>query len=171
MSPPRPTATKIVAEDALVAAREALRAHGKTLAFTNGCFDLLHSGHLHTLTAARDAADALVVAVNTDESVQRLKGPRRPVIPCAERMEVLAALACVDFVVAFDDPDPGRLIDRVIPDFLVKGGDWAADAIIGRETVEANGGRVVRVPPVPGKSTTNIVEKAGAGKEEIEKRK
>ncbi len=159
MSAPRSTDSKILDREQLVGVRARLRAEGKRLAFTNGCFDLLHSGHIRTLEFARSCADALVVAINADAGVRGLKGPGRPIVPEYERAEVLASLACVDYVVLFAEPDPGDLIRAVVPDVLVKGGDWAVDAIVGRDTVEAAGGRVERVPPVEGRSTTNIIAK------------
>src|SRR2546427_6290606 len=130
------------------------RARHKRIVFTNGCFDLLHIGHTRYLQAARELGDVLVVGVNTDASVRsQKKGAGRPLVPEAQRAEVLAALACVDYVVLFDEPDPGRLIAELQPDVLVKGGDWAPDQIIGREVVEASGGTVRAIPPVSGAST------------------
>src|SRR6058998_3990746 len=136
------------------------RARHKRIVFTNGCFDLLHIGHTRYLQAARELGDLLVVGVNSDASVRRLnKGGGRPIVPDAQRAEVLAALACVDYVVLFDEPDPGRLIADLQPDILVKGGDWAPDQIIGREIVESRGGTVRTIPLVPGVSTTALVKK------------
>ncbi|MCC6157159.1 MAG: adenylyltransferase/cytidyltransferase family protein [Deltaproteobacteria bacterium] len=159
MNAPRPATSKILTREALVEVRQRLRSKGRKLAFTNGCFDLLHSGHIRTLEFARSRGDALVVAINADAGVRGLKGPGRPIVPEHERAEVLAALACVDYVVIFPEADPGDLIRAVVPDVLVKGGDWAEHAIVGRDTVEAAGGRVERVPPVEGRSTTNIIVK------------
>ncbi len=127
--------------------------------FTNGCFDLLHPGHIQSLERARSLGDALIVAVNSDRSVREMKGPDRPLVAEGERAEVLAALEAVDWVVLFDDPTPRRLIAAVLPDVLVKGGDWGEDAIVGREEVEAAGGKVVRVPVEPGYSTTDIIQR------------
>jgi rfaE bifunctional protein nucleotidyltransferase chain/domain len=129
------------------------------VAFTNGVFDLLHPGHVRYLQAARSEGDALIVAINSDRSVRGNKGSDRPVTTEHERAELLAALACVDAVTIFDDPTPAAIIAAVQPDVLVKGADWAADAIVGRDTVEARGGRVVRVAIEPGWSTTSILEK------------
>ncbi|MEW6543967.1 MAG: D-glycero-beta-D-manno-heptose 1-phosphate adenylyltransferase [Nitrospirota bacterium] len=144
----------------LLAAR---RANGARIVFTNGCFDLLHVGHTRYLQEARALGDLLVVGVNGDASVRALsKGVERPIVPEAQRAEVLAALACVDYVVLFDEPDPGRLIAELQPDLLVKGGDWAPDQIIGRDTVEARGGLVKTIPLVPGVSTTALVQKIRA---------
>ncbi len=134
-----------------------LRADGKTIVFTNGVFDLLHPGHVRYLQAARALGDALIVGLNSDRSVRAIKGPERPITPEDERAEIVAALACVDAVVVFDEETPHDLIAAVAPDVLVKGADWAADAIVGRDIVEARGGRVVRVPVEQGYSTTAIV--------------
>ena len=141
---------------------EHLRATGKEVVLTNGVFDLLHPGHVRYLQDARREGDALIVAVNSDRSVRAIKGPERPVNPEAERAEVLAALACVDAVVVFDEDDPQQIISRLQPDVLVKGADWAEHAIIGRETVESRGGRVVRVPLAEGYSTSAIIKKIRA---------
>ncbi len=138
---------------------ERARRSGRTVVFTNGVFDLLHPGHVRYLSDARREGDALVVAVNSDRSVRTIKGPSRPLNPQHERAEVLAGLACVDAVVVFDEDDPREIIDLLQPDVLVKGADWAADAIVGRETVEARGGRVVRVPLAKGHSTSAIIRK------------
>jgi rfaE bifunctional protein nucleotidyltransferase chain/domain len=138
------------------------RDAGKRVVFTNGVFDLLHPGHVRYLTAARAEGDVLVVGVNSDRSVRANKGPTRPITPEAERAEILAALDCVDAVAVFDDETPAEIIRALQPDVLVKGADWAADAIVGRDTVEARGGRVVRIPVEQGWSTTRIVEKIRA---------
>jgi len=135
------------------------RERGKTVAFTNGCYDLLHVGHVRLLERAAQEADVLIVGVNGDESVRRLKGPSRPYIPFEERAELLAGLAAVDFVVRFDEDTPAEIIAALRPDVLVKGGDWSLDRIVGRDTVEAAGGRVLSIPLVPGRSTTSIVQK------------
>jgi D-beta-D-heptose 7-phosphate kinase/D-beta-D-heptose 1-phosphate adenosyltransferase len=127
--------------------------------FTNGCFDLLHPGHIRCLAAARALGDVLVVAVNSDRSVRGNKGPDRPLVAEQDRAEVLAALACVDYVTIFDEPTPRELISRVLPSVLVKGADWAPGEVAGREEVEASGGRVVSVPIAPGYSTTNLLKR------------
>jgi rfaE bifunctional protein nucleotidyltransferase chain/domain len=137
----------------------ARRAAGLRIVFTNGVFDLLHPGHVRYLTAARAEGDLLVVGLNTDRSVRANKGPGRPITPEGERAEILTALSVVDAVVLFDEPTPAEIIARLEPDVLVKGADWAADAIVGRETVEARGGRVVRIDLAPGWSTSGIIEK------------
>jgi rfaE bifunctional protein nucleotidyltransferase chain/domain len=145
--------------DEAVALVERLRAAGRTVVFTNGVFDLLHVGHLRYLQQARALGDALIVGLNSDQSVRANKGPSRPVTPEAERAEILEALACVDAVVLFNQETPHDLIAALQPDVLVKGADWAADAIVGRDIVEARGGRVVRVPLEAGRSTSAIIEK------------
>ena len=150
---------KIVNMDLMLAERARLRAAGKRLVFTNGVFDLLHVGHVRYLAEARALGDALVVAINSDRSVRELKGPERPVFNEAERAEILAALRDVDYVVVFDDISPRGTIKSLLPDVLVKGGDYQLDDIHGREEVEAAGGRVISLPFVPGASTTSVLEK------------
>ena len=142
----------------LVRRRAAWRAAGRRVALTNGCFDILHPGHVALLEAARREGDLLVVAINSDLSVARLKGAGRPLLPQAERAEALRALEGVDAVVIYDEETPIDVVRALQPDVLVKGADWAADEIVGRAEVENSGGRVVRVPLVPGRSTSAIVE-------------
>jgi rfaE bifunctional protein nucleotidyltransferase chain/domain len=142
-----------------VALVERLRAAGKTIVFTNGVFDLLHVGHLRYLQQARALGDALIVGLNSDRSVRAVKGAGRPITPEDERAEILSALACVDGVVVFDEDTPHDVIAALRPHVLVKGADWAADAIVGRDLVEARGGRVVRIPIEEGHSTRALVEK------------
>jgi len=137
---------------------------GESVVFTNGCFDLLHVGHVRSLEQARALGDRLLVAVNGDASVRRLKGPERPLVPARQRMEVVAGLECVDWVTAFHADTPLALIRAVVPDVLAKGGDWALGAIVGREVVEAAGGRVVRLREIPGVRTTALLERAGGPK-------
>jgi len=139
------------------------KRNGRRVVFTNGCFDLLHPGHIGSLEQARALGDALVVGLNSDASVRQLKGAGRPVLPERERAEILAALECVDAVVIFNEPTPREVIARLLPDVLVKGGDWPGDQIVGREEVEAAGGRVVSIPVVPGYSTTEILRKIREG--------
>jgi len=139
------------------------KRNGRRLVFTNGCFDLLHPGHIRSLEQARALGDVLIVGLNSDSSVRQLKGQGRPVIPERERAEILAALECVDAVVIFDDLTPREVIARLLPDVLVKGGDWPGDQIVGREEVEAAGGRVVSAPVVPGYSTSEILKKIRDG--------
>jgi len=150
------------------AALQSWRAAGERIVFTNGVFDLVHRGHVEYLEDARALGDRLVVGTNSDESVRRLKGPERPLQPEDERAEVLAALECVDLVVIFGDDTPLRLIEAVAPDVLAKGGDWALEEIVGREFVEARGGRVVRVPLREGLSTTSLIDRIVAGKSALD---
>jgi D-beta-D-heptose 7-phosphate kinase/D-beta-D-heptose 1-phosphate adenosyltransferase len=155
-APPRFTA----AEALRVAA--GIRAAGGRVVFTNGVFDLLHPGHVRYLRAARQQGDALIVGVNADVSVRANKGPSRPIVPEAERAELVAALAYVDAVVIFEEATPHDIIRRLEPDVLVKGADWAEDRIVGRDLVEAGGGRVVRVPIAAGHSSTALIERIRA---------
>ena len=150
---------KILSPEELLGLRKRLRADGKTLVFTNGVFDLLHVGHVRYLAAARALGDALLVAVNSDDAVRKLKGDDRPIVNEAERAEILAALRQVDYVTVFDDVSPRSLIAALLPDVLVKGGDYGLDEIHGREEVEAAGGRVVSLPFIPGASTSTIIER------------
>ncbi len=136
---------------------EGERRLGKKVVFTNGCFDLLHIGHLRYLAEARSLGDLLVIGLNSDASVQAIKGPNRPIIPEEDRAEVLAAMEMVDYVSLFDEPTPQELIEAVQPDVLVKGGDWSIDTIVGREVVWARGGRVLNIPVVEGLSTSAII--------------
>ncbi len=138
---------------------QILRAAGEQIVFTNGCFDLIHTGHTRYLATARSFGDLLVVAVNSDDSVRALKGEKRPINTQGDRAETLAALESVDFVTVFEELDPYKVISAIQPDVLVKGGDWPIEKIIGRDVVEARGGRVVNVPFVEGASTTGIIER------------
>jgi len=155
----RPAAARLLSQAEMRRFVDDARRHGRRVVFTNGVFDLLHPGHVRYLQDARALGDLLIVGLNADASVRRNKGPGRPINTQHERAEVLAALACVDAVVIFDEDTPAAIIELVQPDVLVKGADWAADAIVGRDTVEARGGRVVRVPVEQGYSTTAIVER------------
>jgi D-beta-D-heptose 7-phosphate kinase/D-beta-D-heptose 1-phosphate adenosyltransferase len=143
----------------VLAARAAWRREGKRVVLTNGCFDLLHAGHLALLERARALGDLLIVALNSDASVRELKGEARPIVPEAERSELLASLEAVDRVVVYDEATPLALIEALLPDVLVKGADWAEAAIVGRDVVRAHGGRVVRVPLLAGRSTTSLLER------------
>jgi len=156
---PAPPAATI---DGAVALARKVHAAGGVLAFTNGVFDLLHPGHVRYLQSARRLGDALVVGVNSDRSVRANKGPERPINPEHERAEVLSALDCVDLAVIFDEDTPYALITRVQPDVLVKGADWGPDHIVGRDVVEARGGRVVRMELAQGFSTTTLIERTRA---------
>lgn len=154
---------RVLTREGAVALVETLRAAGKTVVFTNGVFDLLHPGHVRYLQSARALGDALIVGLNADASVRRNKGAGRPINPEQERAEVLAGLSSVDAVVLFDDDTPAEIIRALQPDILVKGADWPADQIVGRDTVEARGGRVVRVTVEQGYSTSALVERIRAG--------
>jgi rfaE bifunctional protein nucleotidyltransferase chain/domain len=145
--------------DEAVEERRGWREGGRRVVLTNGCFDLLHPGHVALLEAARAEGDVLVVAINSDRSVQAIKGPSRPVIPQEERAEMLRALEPVDRVVIYDEPTPETVIKTLVPDVLVKGADWALEAIVGRDVVLGAGGRVVRVDILPGRSTTTMLER------------
>jgi len=147
---------------AILAWREGLRRTGHRLVFTNGCFDLLHRGHVEYLAEARAMGDALVVAVNDDDSVRRLKGPGRPLVPAVDRAQVLAALQVVDRVVLFAEDTPAELIAELLPDVLVKGGDYQLAEIVGRDVVEAAGGQVRRIPFRPGYSTSELIARLRA---------
>jgi len=136
-----------------------MRRIGKRIVFTNGCFDILHPGHTRYLAAAKELGDFLVVAINSDASVRSIKGPKRPIVDEQARAELVAALECVDMVLIFEEDNPLRVIQNLLPDILVKGGDWAADEIIGSDVVKNHGGEVKRIPFVTGCSTTDIINK------------
>ncbi|MFQ5904663.1 MAG: D-glycero-beta-D-manno-heptose 1-phosphate adenylyltransferase [Candidatus Binatia bacterium] len=135
------------------------KTKGEKVVFTNGCFDLLHPGHLHLLREAKKLGDLLIVAVNSDSSVKKIKGPHRPILPKVERAELIGALEMVDYVTSFDEPDPYNVVKELRPNVLVKGGDWANDKIVGREVVEEDGGKVAVIPFLEGYSTTQIIER------------
>lgn len=149
--------SKVKTLEELVELRRQWRQEGQKLVFTNGCFDLLHGGHIWLLQQAKTWGDILLVAVNSDESVRLLKGPQRPIFPLEERLEILSALEAVDYLLAFSEPTPHRIIAALLPDVLVKGGDWAPDQVVGGREVEAAGGRVVIIPYREGKSTTEML--------------
>ena len=149
---------KIFLLNQLIEVLKPLQAAGKKIVFTNGCFDILHIGHIRYLQAAKSAGDYLVVAVNSDESVRTLKSSKRPIVSLSERMEVLSALSFVNFVVSFNELDPFDIIQQIQPEILIKGGDWPIDKIIGRDIVEAKGGKVFNIPEIKGNSTSNIIE-------------
>ena len=151
--------TKIVTLPELLRKLGRARREGDQIVFTNGCFDLLHVGHVRSLERARSLGDRLVVAVNLDASVRRAKGIDRPINPARTRMELIAALGCVDWVVSFGADTPLRLIKAVRPDVLAKGGDWSLESIVGRKEVEGAGGRVVRLPIIAGFRSTDLIEK------------
>jgi rfaE bifunctional protein nucleotidyltransferase chain/domain len=150
---------KIISRKALAAISRRMAREGKRLVFTNGCFDLMHAGHVRLLSRARRLGDALAVALNSDASVRRIKGPLRPILKQKERAEILAALECVDFVVVFPEPTPQQIIRAVRPKVLVKGGDWSPSGIVGRATVERDGGVVRVIPLQKGFSTTAILQR------------
>ncbi|MCK5595365.1 D-glycero-beta-D-manno-heptose 1-phosphate adenylyltransferase [bacterium] len=137
----------------------SLKKQGKKVGFTNGCFDLIHIGHIKYLRAAKKLADILIVAINSDKSVRTLKGNKRPLFPQNERAEILSAFEFIDYVVVFDEPDPEKTISELLPDILIKGGDYKIDQIIGRDTVTSHGGKVVTIPEIKGKSTSDIIRK------------
>ncbi len=154
----RTAASKIVSREAMKSECDSLRRQGRRIVFTNGCFDLLHAGHLDYIEFARQHGDVLVIGLNSDASVQRNKGPHRPIVPQAERARILAGLEAVDYVVIFDEDEPTELIRALRPHILVKGEDWR-HYVAGREIVEAEGGRVVLAPLSAGKSTTGLIER------------
>ncbi len=136
-----------------------LRKKRRKIVFTNGCFDIIHAGHVRYLSKARSLGDVLVLGLNSDSSVRSIKGPTRPIVPEGERAEVLSALSCIDYVILFGDPTPLKLIEAIKPDVLAKGADWAARDIVGGDVVKKSGGRVARVTLVKGKSTTNVIKR------------
>jgi D-glycero-beta-D-manno-heptose 1-phosphate adenylyltransferase len=150
---------KILEREELKQRLDRLRGEGKTIVFTNGCFDILHVGHARYLREAKKLGDVLVLALNSDSSVTSIKGEKRPLIPEGERAEMVASLQVVDYVTLFSEATPYELIAYLDPDVLVKGGDWKEEEVVGRETVMKRGGRVVIIPEVKGSSTTNIVDK------------
>lgn len=152
-----PGRRKLVGLDSLLSALDPPRSAGGTIVFTNGCYDLLHVGHLELLEAAKALGDVLVVGVNRDASVRRLKGKQRPYVPFEERAALLAGLEAVDWVIGFEEDTPEALVRAIRPDVLVKGDDWPLADVVGRESIEARGGRVVRIPLVEGRSTTRLV--------------
>ena len=149
---------KLKAREDLIQIVKDLKAEGKRIVFTNGCFDLLHIGHVRYLEEAKTLGDVLVVGVNSDSSVRKLKGPKRPILPEEERAEILSGLGCVDYVTLFDEIDPLKLIASLQPNVLAKGGDWTKEQIVGREVVERSGGEVVVIPYVEEASTSNLIE-------------
>jgi rfaE bifunctional protein nucleotidyltransferase chain/domain len=151
--------TKILSIDQMLLERERLGREGKRVVFTNGCFDLLHPGHVRFLDQAKSLGDILIIAINSDRSVKKLKGPDRPILTENERAEVLAALSSVDYLTIFDELTPLHLISILLPDILVKGGDWSVDQIVGRNEVEAAGGQVISLPYSEGYSTSDLLER------------
>lgn len=153
------TQSKIMDARSLASKLDGFRKEGKDVVFTNGCFDILHVGHVRYLTAARKEGDLLVVGLNSDASIQMIKGSQRPIVEQVQRSEIIASLQVVDFVTFFDQPDPLVLIQRLKPTVLVKGADWSTDDIVGADFVTSRGGRVVRVPLVKDVSSSNIIER------------
>jgi len=149
----------VVRRAELAAVRTRLREGKKKVVFTNGVFDILHRGHVEYLAKAREMGDVLIVGLNTDESVRRIKGPKRPIVAEADRAFILSHLDCVDFVCLFGEDTPGPIISEIVPDVLVKGADWKVEEIVGRDTVEKAGGRVVTIEFTPDRSTTGIIER------------
>jgi D-beta-D-heptose 7-phosphate kinase/D-beta-D-heptose 1-phosphate adenosyltransferase len=149
---------KIKARKEILRIMNDLKAEGKRIVFTNGCFDLLHVGHVRYLEEAKALGDVLVVGVNSDASVRKLKGPKRPILPEEERTEILSGLGCVDYITLFNETDPLKLITSLRPDVLAKGGDWAKEQIVGKEVVERSGGEVVIIPFVKGASTSHLIQ-------------
>ena len=151
--------SKILKLSDLVKVLESLREAGKRIVFTNGCFDILHAGHVRYLTAARSKGDALILGLNSDVSVKSIKPENRPIVSQDQRAEVLAGLACVDYITIFDEPDPLALIQTIKPDVLIKGADWKETEIIGSDVVKLYGGKVIRIEVVPGISTSRIIQR------------
>jgi rfaE bifunctional protein nucleotidyltransferase chain/domain len=149
---------KIVNTYELKRIREGVKGEGKKVVFTNGCFDIFHRGHIDYLEKAKKLGDILIVGLNSDESVKKIKGEKRPIVPQDDRALVLSALGCVDYVCIFDQETPEELIKKLIPDVLVKGGDWEKENIVGRKIVEENGGKVLTIPEVEGRSTQKIIQ-------------
>jgi rfaE bifunctional protein nucleotidyltransferase chain/domain len=152
-------ADKIKTVDEIAAIATEAKKNGRRVVFTNGCFDLLHRGHVHILRQAKAAGDLLIVGMNSDSSVKSIKGPARPILPEIDRVELIAAMEMVDYVVLFDEPDPYQLIATIKPNVLAKGGDWSSDKIVGADIVERDGGRVAVIPYLKGFSTTEIIER------------
>jgi D-beta-D-heptose 7-phosphate kinase/D-beta-D-heptose 1-phosphate adenosyltransferase len=150
---------RVISRAELIEVRRELKKNGRRIVFTNGCFDLLHRGHIEYLAKAKSLGDILIVGLNADDSVRRLKGPNRPITPQEDRAAILAALAVVDYVCIFDEDTPYELIRAVVPDILVKGADWTVDDVVGKDIVEAAGGSVHTIEFLPNRSTTNIIQK------------
>jgi rfaE bifunctional protein nucleotidyltransferase chain/domain len=157
MKTPRNSLDKVKSLGNLAKIRLDLKSNNKKVVFTNGCFDILHAGHIHLFREAKSHGDIFIVAVNDDDSVKRLKGSPRPVFPLAERLEVLAAISEIDYLVSFSEDTPRRIIQELLPDVLVKGGDWRPNEVVGKTEVEGAGGKVIIVPYLPGKSTSAIL--------------
>ena len=148
---------RVVSQEEIVRIRQKAREDGQRVVFTNGCFDILHRGHVEYLGAAKELGDMLIVGVNTDSSTKKIKGAKRPIVPLEDRMAVLASLVCVDYVTSFNDETPFELIELLVPDVLAKGGDWKIDEVVGKDTVEKVGGKVVIIDLLEGRSTRDII--------------
>lgn len=148
---------KIQDIQSLVPIRQSLKDHQKKTVFTNGCFDILHRGHIHLFHEAKKLGDILIVAVNDDSSIRKIKGPTRPIFPLEERMEVLDAIADIDFLVSFSEETPRKIITSLLPDVLVKGGDWKPQEVVGKKEVEQAGGEVITIPYLPHHSSSDII--------------
>ena len=151
--------SKIKTQPELGHIRASLKQEDKTVVFTNGCFDILHSGHIHLFKEAKSQGDVLIVAVNADDTIRILKGPGRPIFPLAERLEILEAVEDIDYLISFEEETPQRIITDLLPDVLVKGGDWEPEEVVGKTEVEQSGGRVVIIPYLKGHSSSDIIEK------------
>ncbi len=151
--------SKLKTLDELIKIVEGLKKEGKKIVFTNGCFDLLHLGHIRYLKEAKKLGDILIIGLNSDTSVRSLKGPNRPLVKEEDRAEILSALEAVDYIVIFNELTPKNLIDKIIPNVLAKGGDWREEEVVGRDTVEAHGGKVIIIPEVKGYSTSALINK------------
>ncbi len=149
---------KIVSIDEIVEIRDKLKKEGKKIVFTNGCFDILHRGHVEYLAKAKGLGDVLIVGLNSDSSVRQIKGEGRPIVPQEDRAIILSSLHFVDYVVIFEEQTPYELISKIVPDVLVKGSDWSPENVVGKDIVEANGGEVVLIELTPNRSTTNIIK-------------
>ncbi len=149
---------KVVSINEIIEIRSKLKSEGKKIVFTNGCFDILHRGHVEYLMKAKELGDVLIVGLNSDSSVRQIKGEGRPIVTQEDRAFILSNLAFVDYVVIFDEPTPYDLISKIVPDVLVKGSDWSVENVVGRDIVESNGGKVVLIELTPNRSTTNIIK-------------
>jgi len=157
---------KVITTETLKKTIDSLRKKGRKIVFTNGCFDILHKGHILLLKKAKTFGDILIVGLNSDLSVKKIKGRSRPVNPACDRAEVLGALECVDYITIFDEPTPRNVIKKVMPDILVKGGDWKKEEIVGKEIVESRGGKVYTIPLVKGYSTSRIIARINKDRHE-----
>ncbi len=149
----------IIELDALIRQRNEFKSEGRKVVFSNGCFDILHRGHVEYLQAAKELGDILIIGLNSDASIRRIKGEKRPIVPQEDRAIILSSLSCVDYVIIFDDDTPKKLIEALIPDILIKGSDWAIENIVGGEIVLENGGEVKTITLTKGRATSNVIER------------